>query len=98
MRRVVLLTLSKLSQKCMEGLLPNIVHEITSYSVWSCLTDVNIVFNVIVVAGCIALATDGICVIPNMAVLKKDQKEKLQNGRHDYLLTVQLSKMARLCY
>lgn len=51
------------------------------------------------VAGCIAVATDGICMIPNMAVLKKDQKEKLQNGIHDYLLTVYLlSKMARLCY
>lgn len=40
------------------------------------------------VAGCIAMATDGICVIPNMAVLKKDQKEKLQNGIPDNLLTV----------
>lgn len=36
--------------------------------------------NVTAAAGCIPLATDGICVIPNMAVLKKDQKEKLQSG------------------
>ena len=35
---------------------------------------------IIVAAGCIPLATDGICVIPNSAVLKKDQKDKLQNG------------------
>ena len=36
-------------------------------------------------AGCISLATDGICVIPNATVLKKDQKDKLQNGIDYYL-------------
>ena len=41
------------------------------------------------VAGCIAVATDGICMIPNVAVLKKDQKEKLQNGRHEDSVTIQ---------
>ncbi|CAH3120737.1 unnamed protein product [Pocillopora meandrina] len=29
-------------------------------------------------AGCISLASDGVCLIPNAAVLKKDEKDKLQ--------------------
>ena len=31
-------------------------------------------------AGCLSLAASGICVIPNVAVLKKEQKDNLQNG------------------
>ena len=32
------------------------------------------------IAGCIPLATGGVCFIPNVSVLKKDLKDKLQNG------------------
>ena len=32
------------------------------------------------VAGCIPLATGGVCLIPNISVLKKDLKENLQTG------------------
>lgn len=42
-------------------------------------------------AGCISLAADGVCLIPSAAVLKKDEKDKLQCGinyEHHSLLVV----------
>ena len=33
-----------------------------------------------ILAGCIPLAQNGICFIQNMAQLRKEQKQKLQNG------------------
>ncbi|KAJ7363409.1 Minichromosome maintenance domain-containing protein 2 [Desmophyllum pertusum] len=41
-------------------------------------------------AGCISLATDGICVIPNATVLKKDQKDKLQNALENGSITMKV--------
>ena len=35
-----------------------------------------------VTAGCLSLAASGICVIPNVAVLKKERKDSLQNGNY----------------
>ena len=35
-----------------------------------------------ITAGCFSLAASGICVIPNVAVLKKEQKVNLQNGNY----------------
>lgn len=67
-RHVVLLIVNKLSQKFVEVLLQRNAMNLYVF------------FVIIAAAGCIPLATDGICVIHNMAVLKKDQKEKLQNG------------------
>lgn len=48
-------------------------------------------------AGCIAVATDGICMIPNVAVLKKDQKEKLQNALENGSVTVKVPEKYWAC-
>ena len=75
-RHVVLLMVNKLSQKFVEVLLQRNAMGYCNF------VSLNLYFFVLIIsaAGCIPLATDGICVIHNMAVLKKDQKEKLQNG------------------
>ncbi|XP_022783385.1 MCM domain-containing protein 2-like [Stylophora pistillata] len=41
-------------------------------------------------AGCISLASDGVCLIPNAAVLKKDQKDRLQYALENGCMAVKV--------
>ncbi|XP_027043854.1 minichromosome maintenance domain-containing protein 2-like [Pocillopora damicornis] len=43
-------------------------------------------------AGCISLASDGVCLIPNAAVLKKDEKDKLQCALENGCMAVKVPK------
>ncbi|XP_067051218.1 minichromosome maintenance domain-containing protein 2-like [Acropora muricata] len=67
-----------------------IVHSPISELFASCSRDPFGTDSCMINAGCIPLATGGVCLIPNISVLKKDLKENLQTVLENSSLTVKI--------